>query len=436
MKRRHAVVVAGLVVFLSIFAVESTAEETIFDNSITPPVENVPLKPAQFSLFETRKINRIQTLHWNNGQGAKPGSIALQTKDRRLLGPWEAKGVKDEQGLANAYWEAHPGIELDAGTYTVLDSDPATWARNPVQGNIGVFKVFGQQSDAAAQQPLASDQGDKGHEGDAAAADKLSLEEQQVRATELFNQIIQTDNYELDTIEHLYLQVIQECPDTEKAEESYFRLSNLYRMGFDPPEYKKLMVLLEEFLVRYPDSEGRAEMRDRLLRAYESSGQWDKVVAIYDEIVPGLSQDYPYYLVTHLDYARALEGIGDRDRALNIYQKVAEIAGGANAAQYDMSDFWLRVAQERIDIIQKIKQQRWQDVADIYQEQFSKIAWAEMPQIQELFEYADALEKVGKREDAIKQFKGVLRTDQGYETRQAVQARERLAALGATPLTD
>ena len=430
MRRWHLLLSSGLAMLLSVFAVQAQISESIFDNTIATPVENVPLKPAQFTLYDSRKIDRIQTFHWNNGQGAAPGSIAIQTKDKRLLGPWKAKGIKDEAGLDNAYWEAEPGIELDAGTYTVLDSDPATWARNPSQGNAGIFKIFGQQSTIPSQSVSAEESTEKGGVTEPV---KLSLEEQEVRATELFNQIIETDNYEFDTIERLYLQVIEECPDTEKAEESYFRLSNLYRMGFDPPEYTKLRQLLEEFLVRYPDSEGRAEMQDRLLKAYENSGQWDKVVAIYDEIIPALSEEYQYYLVTHLDYARALEGTGDSEKALNVYQKVAGLASGENAGKYDMSDFWLRAANDRINTIQKIKQQQWQDVVNIYQEQFNNMAWAEMPQIQELFEYADALEKTGNQEEAIKQYRQVLRTDQGYETRQANMARERLVALGVTP---
>lgn len=401
-------------------------EGLVFDNSTAVPVESVPLKPTTFTLGDSRRITRIQTFHWNAGRGAAPGSIALQGRDKALLGPWKAMGVPDEQGVANAYWEITPEIVLEAGTYTVLDSDPATWGRNPEQGNVGIVRVYAGPRVTTAAVPAAP--GDTGSQDDAAVG--LTLEEQQALASSLFTQITDTDRFEFERIEQLYLQVIRECPDTEQAEESYFRLSNLYRMGYDPPKYERLRLLLEEFLQRYPDSPGMPEMRERLLRAYENSGQWEAVVALYDEIVPAMPEDHPYLLVTHLDYARALEGAGERRRALPVYEKVAAIAGGPNAGRYDMSDLWLRAASDRIAAIGMIEQGRWSELVAVYREQFGNMAWAEMPHIQELLEYAEALEKTGDVDAAITQYRQVLTTDQGYATRQAGIAGARLAALG------
>jgi tetratricopeptide (TPR) repeat protein len=201
-------------------------------------------------------------------------------------------------------------------------------------------------------------------------------------------------------------------------------------MGYDPPKYESLRRLLEEFLQRYPDSDGVPEMRERLLRAYENSGRWEAVVALYEEIVPAMPEDHPYLLVTHLDYARALEGVGERRRALDVYQKVAAIAGGENASRYDMSDLWLRAARDRIAAIGMLEQGRWKDLVAVYREQFGNMAWAEMPHIQELLEYAEALEKTGDIAAAVTRYRQVLTTDQGYSTRQAGMARARLAALG------
>ena len=410
-------ILMAAVLFLSQQAVADSA--VVYDNSIAPPVASVPLKPTVFTLGDSRRITRIQTFHWNGGRGAAPGKIALQSRDGGLLGPWQATGVPDERGVENAYWEVRPDILLDAGLYTVMDSDPSSWGRNPELGDVGIVRVYADTTSTADGQQRAAD-----------APPALTPEQQQARAESLFAQIIETDKYDYDRIEQLYLQVIRECPDTDQAEESYFRLSNLYRMGFDPPKYDSLRLLLEDFLQRYPDSDGVPEMRERLLRAYEGSGRWKAVVALYDEIVPVMPEDHPYFLVTHLDYARALEGAGDRAKALAVYRKVAAIAGGANAGRYDMSDFWLRAAQARIDIIGKLDQGEWPALAATYREQFGNIAWAEMPQIQELLEYAEALEKTGDTTGAITQYRKVLATDQGYETRQAERARERLAALG------
>lgn len=255
-----------------------------------------------------------------------------------------------------------------------------------------------------------------------------------MRATELFQEIRQADKYDFTRIEQLYLELLRECPDTEQAEESYFRLANLYRMGMDPPEYKKLRVLLEEYLERYPESEMAPEMVKRLRRAYEDTGQWPRVVELYQAEISTLTDENPYYLVTMLDYARALEGSGDRETALAAYRQVAAVAGGENAGNYDMSDLWLRVARKRIDIIDLLDAEKWRELVEIYRRQFANMAFAEMPQIQEQLEYAQALERSGDQSGAIRQYRQVMRTDQGNQTLQAQQASARLTELVGTDL--
>ena len=415
------------------------ADQPIYDTSMATPVESLPLKPTRFTLTESRQISRIRTFHWNRGRGAEPGSIALQRRDKTLLGPWKATGAADDTGLANAWWQVEPGIELPAGSYTLLDSDPASWSRNPARGNMGIATIFGSapKADAVAAPTQSTEAAQQTTVGTAdvvrgaAESAPLSLQAQQQLAAELFEQIIQSDRFDYEKIEALYLRVINECPDSDRTEEAYFRLSNLYRMGFDPPEHGKLRFLLESFLERFPDSEGQSEMSERLLRAYENTGQWAQVVSIYDQSVPNLPNDHPYLLVSNLDYARALEGAGERERALEVYRKVAAIAGGERAGEFDMSDLWLRAANDRIAQIERIRQQRWPEVIAAYRKQFEGMAWAEMPQIQELLEYAQALETDGDSKNAVTQYRQVLRTDRENGTRQARIARERLQALGA-----
>ncbi len=415
---------------LSTVNIQADQAGVILDNMITAPVESVPLKPTRFTLYDTRTITQIRTFHWNKGKGSLPGSIALQDKNKRLIGPWKATGI-DDQGVANAYWEVSPDIVLEAGIYTVLDSEPSTWSRNPAKGDMGIVRVLGQMGDATADEVAKAE-----NNAPAVASEppSLTLEEQQTRAAELFEQIRQADTYDYAQIEQLYLQLLQECPDTEQAEESYFRLSNLYRMGMDPPEYQKLRVLLEEYMVRYPTSEMAPEMSKRLRRAYEDTGQWPQVVELYDAEVSELTEDNPYYLVTMLDYAKALEGSGIRDKALEVYRQVATTAGGEKAGNYDMSDLWLRVAQQRIEIIGLLNAENWNELVAVYRKQFSKMAFAEMPQIQELLEYAQALEKSGDQSGAIKQFRQVMRTDKGNQTLQGQQASARLIVLVGTDL--
>ena len=65
--------------------------------------------------------------------------------------------------------------------------------------------------------------------------------------------------------EALYLQMMDECPDTETAAESYWALSNLYLDDFDEPQEDKAREILELFLKRYPSSRWTSHVESRLL---------------------------------------------------------------------------------------------------------------------------------------------------------------------------
>ena len=64
--------------------------------------------------------------------------------------------------------------------------------------------------------------------------------------------------------EALYLRLIDECPDTEIAEESYWALSNLYLDDLDEPKEDKSREILELFIERYPASRWIAHVENRL----------------------------------------------------------------------------------------------------------------------------------------------------------------------------
>jgi len=64
--------------------------------------------------------------------------------------------------------------------------------------------------------------------------------------------------------EVLYLRMIEECPDTELAEEAYWALSNLYLDDFDEPMEDKAREVLELFLKRYPSSRWTVHVESRL----------------------------------------------------------------------------------------------------------------------------------------------------------------------------
>ena len=114
-----------------------------FNNGNTSGVYNNPSRATTFTLREPHVITLIMNYHWNNGRGATPGTIALRGSDGRTYGSWRTSGSPGQGGVPNANWNAAPNVTLPAGTYTVIDSDPATWAQNGGSQGSGHTRVEG-----------------------------------------------------------------------------------------------------------------------------------------------------------------------------------------------------------------------------------------------------------------------------------------------------
>ncbi len=125
----------------------SGAQTTLFDNSNGGGVQNGG-KPATFSTGKkTYCLASITTYHWNNGQGAAPGSIGLKVVSGlggkgNTLGPLAATGSAGQGGAQNVNWTATAAqpIVLN-GSYACQDSDPATWSQNPASKGQGFCTV-------------------------------------------------------------------------------------------------------------------------------------------------------------------------------------------------------------------------------------------------------------------------------------------------------
>lgn len=120
--------------------------EDIYNNHNVLAVENGPSTDTIFTLTSPRTISSIQTYHWNNAKGSSAtGTISLTGQDGTTYGPWNTVGSDGQGGVPNAYWTATVEAQLPAGTYTVVDSDPATWAHNDANGNQGMVRVYAHQ---------------------------------------------------------------------------------------------------------------------------------------------------------------------------------------------------------------------------------------------------------------------------------------------------
>lgn len=118
---------------------KASAEEVMFTITSVGVAENGATKPTIFTIDESWLVTEIKTYHWNDGNGVAPGMISLKSSDGTIYGPWQATGAPGQGGVVNAYWIVNPQVTIPTGTYSVIDSDPSTWAKNDADtGGMGM----------------------------------------------------------------------------------------------------------------------------------------------------------------------------------------------------------------------------------------------------------------------------------------------------------
>ena len=165
-------------------------------------------------------------------------------------------------------------------------------------------------------------------------SDKLSLEEQQELSKKLYKQMMELDNNALDDFIKLHKQVIEKCSKTDQAQESCWRLSNLYFMGYQPPDFEGCKACLEHLLKQYPDTPLMPDAKNRLIICYQKTGDSNGVCRLYEELFHNdPDPDDKTFMIRGLEYANALVEAGRTDEARAWYTKVLEKDNGKNSLQ-------------------------------------------------------------------------------------------------------
>ena len=158
--RKHLValaITAGALVSLSAVAAEAQQVHELFSNMNTANVQTGAASRATFHLYVPSYVTEISTYHWNNGQGAQPGSITLRHyggQTQGTYGPFHARGVAGQFNAQNVTWTAAVNLALPAGLYEVFDSSPATWSFNSFSQGRGFTKVMGHTNSQYLQVPV------------------------------------------------------------------------------------------------------------------------------------------------------------------------------------------------------------------------------------------------------------------------------------------
>ncbi|MCB1095107.1 MAG: putative Ig domain-containing protein [Verrucomicrobiae bacterium] len=119
-----------------------SGETGVFDNNNIAGVQSAPPQPTTFTLDFPTLITYVMDYHYFNN-GTPPGTIALRHSDGTVYGPWQSEGRIGQGGVSNAYWEVWPMVSLPAGSYTVIDSSPATWSWNAQSQSSGISTIKG-----------------------------------------------------------------------------------------------------------------------------------------------------------------------------------------------------------------------------------------------------------------------------------------------------
>lgn len=91
-----------------------------------------------FSISKPYAVTELWTYHWNDGKGTpEGGSLSITSSEGTVYGPWTVE-VRN-----NVYWVATLNITLPAGSYTVIDSNPATLAQNGQSNGQGHAWMYG-----------------------------------------------------------------------------------------------------------------------------------------------------------------------------------------------------------------------------------------------------------------------------------------------------
>jgi|WetSurMetagenome_2_1015567.scaffolds.fasta_scaffold14000_7 hypothetical protein len=128
----------GKVVDVKVIEDKYGAETAVLNNNNGVGVSSGPKANTTFNITVGYNITLIQTYHYNGAQGKPAGTISLKNNtDGRQYGPWTATQV------SKFYWVVKPQAKIAPGTYTVIDSDPASWSYNAQSGNAGFVIING-----------------------------------------------------------------------------------------------------------------------------------------------------------------------------------------------------------------------------------------------------------------------------------------------------
>ena len=118
----------------------------LFDSWNGFAVSNGATAPSFSTKGRAYCVVQMNTYHWNNGKGGAVGSIGLVSSSGARVGPFAATGSAGQGGAPNVNWTVNvktaPTPVVINGTYTCVDSKPATWSQDQASKGQGFCNVI------------------------------------------------------------------------------------------------------------------------------------------------------------------------------------------------------------------------------------------------------------------------------------------------------
>lgn len=191
---------------------------------------------------------------------------------------------------------------------------------------IGAFMVYVFSSCATAPEEEKADL-----KPDIETTKIISPEEREKKAFLKLNEILiakrsaKDRKSALPRMEELYFELINEFPDVPVAQESYWKLIDIYVKDYSPPLYDKAEALYEKFLKEYPRS-GLRELVDKTLGiSFYRNKEWERLLRFstpeFMEYGRGEKAPFPFLIFM---YAEASFQLGNFDEAEKGFMIVLE----------------------------------------------------------------------------------------------------------------
>ena len=129
----------------------------------------------------------------------------------------------------------------------------------------------------------------------------------------------------LPRIEEIYNRIINEYPDAPLAQESYWKLIEIYVEDYSPPAYEKAESLYHQFIKKYRETYMKSFIEDTLGNSYYKLAEWDRLLKLSEPIYIKYSQtgNEPRASMIYM-YAEAHYNLGNYSEAEKGYRIVSE----------------------------------------------------------------------------------------------------------------